>query len=67
MTHVYIYYKNIRGEMFYIAVYVDDIILGGKTDEIKVVLLKKFEIKDLGELLLNSGHQNPVLTGSSTH
>ena len=49
-----IYYKNIRGEMFYIAVYVDDIILGGKTEgtlnEIKVALSKKFEIKDLGEL-----------------
>ena len=49
-----IYYKNIGGEKFYIGVYVDDIILAGKTDrnleEVKTALSTKFNIKDLGEL-----------------
>ena len=49
-----IYYRNTGGEMFYIGVYVDDIILAGKTDnkltEVKTGLSRKFDIKDLGEL-----------------
>ena len=40
--------------MFYIGVYVDDIILAGKTEskltEVKSGLSRKFDIKDLGEL-----------------
>lgn len=50
-----IYHKKIGVETFYIAVYVDDIILAGLTEETilyvtKAELSKKFEIKDLGEL-----------------
>ena len=49
-----IYYKNTEGEMFYLGVYVDDIILAGKTEtklnEVKSDLSRKFDIKDLGEL-----------------
>ena len=49
-----IYYKYTGGDVFYIAVYVDDIILAGKTEgilnEVKDSLSRKFEIKDLGEL-----------------
>lgn len=40
--------------MFYIGVYVDDIVLAGKTErklaEVKTTLSRKFDIKDLGEL-----------------
>eukprot|EP00794_Sanderia_malayensis_P006281 gene6281-7003_t len=43
-----------RGEFFMIAVYVDDIILGGKTQkrmtEVKKELADKFTIKDMGKL-----------------
>lgn len=49
-----IYYKTTGKEMFYIGVYVDDIVLAGKTDEdpsvVKNALSRKFDIKDLGEL-----------------
>lgn len=49
-----IYHRKIGGEMFYIAVYVDDIILAGRMEEtinqMKAILARKFEIKDLGEL-----------------
>ena len=49
-----IYYKNSGGEMFYIEVYVDYIILAGKTtselEKVKTELGKKFDVKDLGEL-----------------
>ena len=49
-----IYYSNIGGENFYIGVYVDDIILAGKSErklnEVKADLSRKFDIKDLGEL-----------------
>ena len=40
--------------MFYTGVYVDDIVLAGKTDrqlqEVKSALSKKFKIKDMGKL-----------------
>ena len=43
-----------EGEMFLVAVYVDDIILGGKSDvkmsAVKKELSHKFEMKDLGQL-----------------
>ena len=43
-----------EGEIFIVAVYVDDIILGGKSEsklmEVKKELSKTFEIKDLGPL-----------------
>ena len=43
-----------EGEMFIVAVYVDDIILGGKSEsklmEVKKELSKTFEMKDLGPL-----------------
>ena len=49
-----IYYKNTGGEMFYVGVYVDGIVLAGKTErdleEVKRALSSKFDIKDLGEL-----------------
>ena len=47
-------YKDSGGEMFLIGVYVDDIILAGKTDkkinEVKRALGAKFNIKDMGKL-----------------
>ena len=49
-----IYYKNMEGEMLFLRVYVDDIIIAGKREtnlnEIKRALSGKFEIKDVGEL-----------------
>ena len=43
-----------EGEMFIIAVYVDDIVLAGKSDErmaeVKQALAKQFQVKDTGEL-----------------
>jgi len=47
-------YVSTEGETFYIGVYVDDIILAGKTNEriqeVKDALSRKFEIKDTGML-----------------
>ena len=47
-------YVASEGEKFIIAVYVDDIVLAGKSDkrmaEVKETLAKQFEVKDLGEL-----------------
>ena len=47
-------YTTSEGELFIIAVYVDDIILAGKEaskmNEVKQALSTKFEIKDMGEL-----------------
>ena len=47
-------YTSSGGEMFMIGVYVDDIILTGKSDkrmkEVKKDLAKKFNIKDMGKL-----------------
>ena len=49
-----IYYKNMEGEMLFLGVYVDDIIIAGEREtnlnEIKRALSGKFEIKDVGEL-----------------
>ena len=43
-----------EGEMFLIAIYVDDILLAGKTTErlntVKQAFSQKFRIKDMGEL-----------------
>lgn len=47
-------YTALEGEMFIIAVYVDDILLAGKSDErmtqVKEALAKQFKMKDMGEL-----------------
>ena len=49
-----IYYQKAGEVMMYIGVYVDDIILAGRTEnqlqEIKRDLSMKFDIKDLGKL-----------------
>ena len=49
-----IYVKEECGEIFIIAVYVDDILLAGKTDqkinEVKQALAELFKMKDMGEL-----------------
>ena len=41
-------------EMFVIAVYVDDVVLAGKSDrklsEVKKALASKFDVKDMGKL-----------------
>ena len=47
-------YTASGGEMFLIAVYVNDIILAGSTDkrmkEVKDAIAEEFTVKDLGEL-----------------
>ena len=47
-------YVPSEGEMFIIAVYVDDILLAGKCDErmigVKSALSERFDVKDMGEL-----------------
>ena len=47
-------YTDSKEEKFFIAVYVDDIILAGKTDErmtkVKRSIGEKFKVKDMGEL-----------------
>ena len=47
-------YMSSEGEMFVIGVYVDDIVLAGKSDkrieEVKKTLAKQFDIKDMGKL-----------------
>ena len=47
-------YTASEGEMFVIGVYVDDIVLAGKSDkrmaEVKKALAMQFEFKDMGEL-----------------
>ena len=47
-------YVTSEGEMFIIAVYVDDIVLAGKSDkrmtEVKEQLAEHFQVKDMGEL-----------------
>ena len=47
-------YMASEGEMFVVAVYVDDIVLAGRSDkwmaEVKKALAEQFEVKDMGEL-----------------
>ena len=49
-----IYYKNEKGNMLVVCVYVDDIILAGQQEgsiqQVKVALASAFDIKDLGRL-----------------
>ena len=49
-----IYHMDAGGDMFYLGVYVDYIILAGSNDdrinEVKAALSQKFDIKDLGQL-----------------
>ena len=49
-----IYYKDTGDEVFYMGVYVDDIILAGKSEskmkQVKTDLSRKFDTKDLGKL-----------------
>jgi len=48
--------------MFIIAVYVDDILLAGKSDkriaEVKEALSKQFEVKDIGQTELFFGYKH---------
>ena len=47
-------YVSTEGELFVIAVYVDDIVLAGRSDrkmsEVKKALATRFDVKDMGEL-----------------
>lgn len=47
-------YMATEGEMFLIAVYVDDILLAGGSDKrltaVKQALSRKFQVRDMGEL-----------------
>ena len=47
-------YVSTEGELFIVAVYVDDILLAGKSDqrikEVKNALSNKFDVKDMGKL-----------------
>ena len=47
-------YVSTEGEMFFVAIYVDDILLAGKSnkkmDEVKKTLGKHFKMKDMGQL-----------------
>ena len=47
-------YVSTEGEMFVVAVYVEDIVLAGKSDrkmsEVKNALASRFDVKDMGEL-----------------
>ena len=47
-------YVSVKGEMFFIAIYVDDIILATKNaerlQEVKKILGTHFEVKDMGDL-----------------
>ena len=47
-------YVALEGEMFLIAVYVDDILLAGKNDErmaaVKQTFSQEFQVKDMGKL-----------------
>ena len=49
-----IYKSKTEGDCFYIGVYVDDIVLAGRDEtriqEVKQMLARKFDIKDLGRL-----------------
>ena len=49
-----IYRSKTEGDCFYIGVYVDDIVLAGRDEariqEVKQMLARKFDIKDLGRL-----------------
>ena len=51
---LHLYYKDTNGEKFYMGVYVDDIILAGRSQsemkQIKADLSRKFNSKDLGKL-----------------
>ena len=54
MSDPCIYMSAAGGEVFYIGVYVDDMVLAGSNDarieEVKKELAAKFDIKDLGKL-----------------
>ena len=53
--YMYMYFKETGGEKTYMGVYVDDIVLTAKTDEmleqVKKDLAKQFDIKDIGYFL----------------
>ena len=70
-------YVSSEGELFIIAVYVDDILLAGKSDkrtkEVKRALSAQFEVKDLGDLhyllgvAVNQNHaEKSICIGQST-
>ena len=47
-------YVSTEGELFFVAVYVDDILLAGKSiermEEVKTEFGKQFKVKDMGKL-----------------
>ena len=50
-------YTSTEGETFIIAIYVDDILLAGKSDkrmkEVKEDLAEQFEVKDMGNYIIS--------------
>ena len=70
-------YMDAGGDVFYMGVYVDDIILAGRTDdrikEVIATLSRKFDIKDMGELhyflgmiVMQDEKQRSVWVGQTT-
>lgn len=63
------------GDVFFIGVYVDDIVLAGRSDErIKDAIAKRFEIKDMGQLhyflgmtVIQNERHNSVWIGQPTY
>ena len=71
-------YTASGGELFLIAVYVDDIILAGRSDkrmkEVKDAIAEKFTVKDLGELhhflgvkVIQDKESNSIWIGQETY
>ena len=71
-------YMDAGGDVFFIGVYVDDIVLAGRSDErikeVKDAIAKKFEIKDMGQLhyflgmtVIQTETKNSVWIGQPTY
>ena len=70
-------YVSSKGELFFIAVYVDDIILAGESiermNEVKSALSAQFDVKDLGDLHYFLGvkvkhdHEGSIWIGQPTY
>ena len=71
-------YTASGGEVFLIAVYIDDIILAGRSDkhmkEVKDEIVEKFTVKDLGELhhffgvyVMQDKESNSIWIGQETY
>jgi len=66
-----LYVSKEGGETVVIAVYVDDILIAGKTDEriskVKAVIADHFEVKDMGSITLFSRSQSGPRSRSWYH